>query len=94
MVVDLLRCGVDGSDGWRLCLATNGSSFGIGSFTRLIVFDLGKAAAHSTGAWYGRGLPALMPVKVPGSTSSSLVNFVALLTRFCSVIAAPFVIIK
>ena len=54
MVVDLLQCGVDGSDGWRLYLATNDSLFGVGSFTELIGFDLGKAAAHSTGAWYGR----------------------------------------
>ena len=90
--MDLLRCGVDGSDGWRLCLATNGSLFGVGSFTELIGFDLGKAAAHGTGAWYGRGLPVPMPVKASGTASSSLVNFAALMTRFSSVIAGPFVI--
>ena len=67
MVVDLLRCGADGSDGWRLCLATNGSLFGVGPFTKLIGFDLRKAAAHGTGGRYGRGLPVPMPVKVPGS---------------------------
>ena len=92
MVVDLLRCGVDGSDGWRLCLAMNGSLFGVGPFTELIGFDLGKAAAHSTGAWYGRGLPVPMPIKVPETASSSVVNFAMLLTRFPSVIAGPFVI--
>ena len=92
MVMDLLRYGVDGSDGWRLCLATNGSLFGVGSFTELIGFDLGKAAAHSTGAWYGRGLPVPMPIKASRTTSPSLVNFAALMTRFSSVIAGPFVI--
>ncbi len=92
MVVDLLRCGVDGSDGWRLCLATNGSLFGVGSFIELIGFDLGTAAAHGTGAWYGRGLPVPMPVKAPGTAFPSVVNFAMLLTRFPSVIACPFVI--
>ena len=92
MVVDLLRCGVDGSDGWRLCLATNGSLFGVGSFTELIGFDLGKAAAHGTGAWYGRVLPVLMPVKASGTASSSLVNFPARMMRFSSVIAGPAII--
>ncbi len=53
MVVDLLRCGVDGSDGWRLCLVMNGSPFGVGSFTELIGFDLGNAAAQ-----YGRTVRA------------------------------------
>ena len=92
MVMDLLRCGVDGSDGWRLCLATNGSLFGVGPFTKLIGFDLRKAAVHGTGGRYGRGLPVPMPVKVPGAASSSVVNFAMLLTRFPSVIAVPFVI--
>ena len=92
MVVDLLRCGADGYDGWRLCLATNGSPFGVGPFTKLIGFDLRKAVAHGTGRQYGRGLPVPMPVKVPGTASSSVVNFVMLLTRFSLVIAGPFVI--
>ena len=92
MVVDLLRCGVDESDGWRLCLATSGSLFGVGSFIELIGFDLGKAAAPSTGAWYGRGLPVPMPVKPSGTAFSSLVNFPVLVTRFSSVIAGPFAI--
>ena len=92
MVMDLLRCGVDGSDGWRLCLATNDSLFGVGFFTELIGVDLGKAVAHGTGAWYGRGFPVPMLVKVPGTASSSVVNFAMLLTRFPSVIAGPFVI--
>ena len=83
MVMDLLRCGVDGSDGWRLYLATNGS---------LIGFDLGKAAAHGTGAWYGRGLPVPMPVIAPGTAFPSVINFAMLLTRFSSVIAGPFAI--
>ena len=92
MVVDLLRCGADGSDGWRLCLAMNGSLFGVGPFTKLIGFYLRKAAAHGTGGRYGRGLPVPMPVKVHGTASSSVVNFAMLLTRFPSVIAGPFVI--
>jgi hypothetical protein len=64
-MVDLLRCGVNGSDGWRLCLAMNRSLFGVRSFIELIGFDLGKAATHSTGTWYGRGLPVPMHVEVP-----------------------------
>ena len=80
MVVDLLQCGVDGSDGWQLCLATNGSPFGVGPFTKLIGFDLRKAATHGTGGRYGRGLPVPMPVKVLGTASSSVVNFAMLLT--------------
>ena len=76
MVMDLLRCGADGSGGWRLCLATNGSLFGVGPVTKLIGFDLRKAAAHGTGGRYGRGLPVPMPVKVHGTVSSSVVNFV------------------
>ncbi len=90
MVVDLFRCGADGSDGWRLCLATNGSLFGVGSFTELIGFDLGKAAAHSTGAWYGWGLPVPMLAKLPGTDFQPLVDFATLVTRFSSVIAGPF----
>ena len=92
MVMDLLRCGVDGSDGWRLYLATNGSLFCIGSFTELIGFDLGKAAVASTGGRYGWALPVPMPVKASRTASSSLVNFAALMTRFSSAIAGPFVI--
>ena len=92
MVMDLLRCCVDGSDGWQLCLAMNGSLFGISPFTKLIGFDLRKAAAHGTGGRYGWGLPVPMPVKVPGTASSSVVNFAMLLTRFPSVITGPFVI--
>jgi hypothetical protein len=49
MVVDLLRCGVDGSDGWRLCFAMNGSLFRAPPFTELIGFDLGSVAAHRMG---------------------------------------------
>ena len=64
MVMDLLRCGVDGSDGWRLCLTTNGSPFGVGSFTELIGFDLGKAAAPRTGGRYGQGLPVPCPLNL------------------------------
>ena len=75
MVVDLLRCGVDGSDGWRLCLATNGSLFGVGSFTELIGFDLGNAAARSTGGRYGRGLPVSVFAKPPGTDFRPLVDF-------------------
>ncbi len=75
-------CGVDGSDGWQLCLATNGSLSGMASFTELIGFDLRKNAAPRTGGWYGRGLPVPMPVKAFGTASSSLVNFAALMTRF------------
>ncbi len=67
MVVDLLQCGVDGSDGWRLCLATNGSLFGVAPFTELIGFDLGSAAAHRTGGRYSRGLPVPVPTKLPGT---------------------------
>ena len=70
----------------------NGSLFGIGPFTKIIGFDLRKAAAHGTGGRYGRGLPVPMPVKASGTASSSLVNFAALMTRFSSVIAGPFVI--
>ena len=92
MVVVLLRCGVDGSDGWRLCLATNGSLFSVGPFTTFIEFDLGNAAAHGTGGRYGRRLPIPMPVKAPGTTFPSVVNFPMLLTRFSSVIADPFAI--
>ena len=55
MVVDLLRCGVDGSGGWWLYLTTNGSLSGVALFTELIGFDLGKAAAPHTGGQYGRG---------------------------------------
>jgi hypothetical protein len=86
------RCGVDGFDGWPLCLAMNASLFGVGSFIELIGFDLGKAAAQRTGAWNGRGLLVPMPVKVPRTASLCLVNFVVLLTQFSSVIAGPFVI--
>jgi hypothetical protein len=92
MVVDLLRCGADGSDGWRLCVTTNGSPFGIGSFTKLIGFDLRKAAAHGMGGRYGRGLAVPMRFKVPRTASSSIVNFAIPLTQFSSVIAGPFVI--
>ena len=92
MVMDLLRCGADGSGGWRLYLATNGSLFSVGPFTKLTGFDLRKVAAHGMGGWYGWGLPVPMPVKVPGTASSSVVNFAMLLTRFPSVIAGPFVI--
>ena len=80
MVMDLLRCGVDGSGGWRLCLATNGSPFSVGPFTTFIVFDLGNAAAGGTGGQYGRGLPVPMPVKAPGTAFPSVVNFAMLLT--------------
>ena len=90
--MDLLRCVADGSGGWRLCLATNGSLFSVGTFTTFLVFDLGNAAAGGTGGRYGRGLPVPMPVKAPGTASSSVVNFAMLLTRFSSVIAGPFVI--
>ena len=92
MGMDLLRCIADGSGGWRLCLATNGSLFGVSPFTKLIGFDLRKAAAHGTGGRYGWGLPVPMPVKVPGTASLSVVNFAMLLTWFPSVIAGPFVI--
>ena len=92
MVMDLLRCGVDGSDGWRLCLATNGSLFGVDPFTKLIGFDLRKATAHGTGGRYGRGLPVPVLVKTPGTAFPSVVNFAMLLTRFSSVIAGPFAI--
>ena len=93
MVVDLLRCGADGSDGWRLCFATNGSLFGVGPFTKLIGFDLRKAAVHGTGGRYGRGLPVPMLVKAHGTAFRSVVNFAMLLTRFSSAIAGPFVIL-
>ena len=43
--MDLLRCGADGSGGWRICLTTNCSLFSVGPFTTLMVFDLGNAAA-------------------------------------------------
>ena len=92
MGMDLLRCVADGSGGWRLCLATNDSLFGVGPFTKLIGFDLRKATVHGTGGRCGRGLPVPMPVKASGTASSSLVNFAALMMRFSSVIAGPFVI--
>ena len=92
MVVDLLRCGVDGSDGWRLCLATNGPFFGVGSFTELIGFDLGKAAAPRTGGRYRWGLPVPMSAKLSGTAFRRLVNFDILVTRFSSVIAGLFAI--
>ena len=92
MVVDLLRCGVDGSDGWRLCLTTNGSLFGVAPFTELIGFDLGSAAAHRTGGWYWQGLPVPVSAKPPGTDFRPLVDFAALVTRFSSVIAGPFAI--
>jgi hypothetical protein len=60
---------------------------------KLIGFDLRKAAANRKGGWYGRGLLIPMPVKVPGTASSSVINFIMLLTRFSSVIEGPFVII-
>ena len=69
MVVDLLRCGVDRFDGWRLCLTMNGSLFGVAPFIELIGFDLRKAAAHGTGGRYGWGLLIPMPVKVPRTAS-------------------------
>ena len=79
MVMDLLRCGADGSGGWRLCLATNGSLFSVGPFTTFIGFDLGNAAAHGTGVWYMRGLPVQMLVKSPGTAFPSVDNFSMLL---------------
>jgi hypothetical protein len=88
-MVDLLWCGVDGSDGWRLYLATNVSPLG-GSFIELIGFDFRNAAARSTGGRYGRGLPVLVSAKVPGTDFQRLVNFAALVTLFSSVIAGPF----
>ena len=92
MVVDLLRCGVDGSDGWQLCLATNGSPFGVDPFTKLIGFDLRKATAHGTGGRYGRGLPIPVSSRPPGTDFRPLVDFAALVMRFSSVIAGPFAI--
>jgi hypothetical protein len=80
MVTDLLRCGADGSGGWRLCLAMNGSLFSVSPFTTLIVFDLGNAAVGGTCGWYGRGLPVPMPVKDIGTVFPSVVNFAMLLT--------------
>ena len=80
MVMDLLRCGVDGSDGWRLCLATNGSLFSVGPFTTFIVFDLGNGAAGGTDGRYGQGLPVPMPVKAPRTAFPSVVNLAMLLT--------------
>lgn len=90
--MDLLRCGADGSDGWRLCLAMNGSPFGVGSFTKLIWFNLRMATADGTCGLYGRGLPIPMPIKLPGTASSRIVNLAVLLTRFPSVVARPFFI--
>ena len=90
--MDLLRCVADGSGGWRLCLAMNGSLFDIGPFTTFIEFDLGNATAHGTGRLYGRGLPVPVPVKAPGTAFLSVVNFAMLLTQFSSVIACPFAI--
>jgi hypothetical protein len=67
-------------------------SFGFAPFTELIGFDLGSAAAHRTGGWYGRGLTVLVPAKPPGTDFWPLVDFVALVMRFSSVIADPFTI--
>ena len=80
MVVDLLRCVVDGSDGWRLCLTTNDSLFGVAPFTELIGFDLGKATAPRTGRRYGRGLPVPVSAKPSGTDFRHLVDFAALVT--------------
>jgi hypothetical protein len=68
MVVYLLQCGVDGSDGWRLCLARNDSLFHRAPFMKLIGFDLGNAATRSMGRRYGWGLPVLVSAK-PSATS-------------------------
>ena len=53
---------VDGSGGWRLCLATAGVSNDLAPFIEVVAFDLRKAPAHGTGgrhfAWNrlsGRG---------------------------------------
>jgi hypothetical protein len=92
MLMDLLRCGVDGSNRWRLCLVANGSLFGIESFTKLIGFDLGNAATRSMGRRYGWGLPVLVSAKPSATSFWSLVNFAALVTRFSSVIAGPFLL--
>ena len=90
MVVDLLRCGVDGSDGWRLCLTTNGSLFHRAPFTKLIGLDIGNATARSMGGRYGWGLPVPMSAKPSGTDFYPLVDFAALVTRFSSVILGPF----
>ena len=70
----------------------NGSLFGVESFTELIGFDLGNLAAHSTGGWYGRGLPIPVSAKPSRTDFDPLVDFAALVTRFSSVIAGPFAI--
>ena len=71
---------------------SGGSLFGVGSFTELIGFDLGNAAAASTGGRYGWALPVPMPAKLSGTAFRRLVNFAELVTRFSSVIAGPFAI--
>jgi hypothetical protein len=71
-------------------LARNGCLFRVSPFTELIGFDLWKVAAPSLGRRYGRGLPVPMSTKHPGTDFRPLVDFVALVTRFFSIIAGPF----
>jgi hypothetical protein len=58
----------------------------------LIRFDLRKVAAPSTGGRYRRGLPVPMSAKLHGTEFRPLVNFVALVPIFSSVIASSFAI--
>jgi hypothetical protein len=86
----VISFGVDESDWWRICLAMNGCLFRVSLFTELIGFDLCKVGAPSLGRQYGRGLPVPMSTKHPGIDFRPLVDFVALVTRFFSVIVGAF----
>jgi hypothetical protein len=59
---------------------------------KLIGFDLGNALAPSMGIRYGRVLPVPMSPELSGTEFDPLVDFVALVMRFSSVIASPFAI--
>jgi hypothetical protein len=53
---------------------------------KLIGFDLGNALAPSMGIRYGRVLPVPMSPELSGTEFDPLVDFVALVMRFSSVI--------
>jgi hypothetical protein len=75
MVMDILRCVADGSGGWKVYLATNGSHFGLAPFTKVIEFYLGNALAPRWGGQYRRGLPVPVSTMRHGTDFDPLVDF-------------------